>query len=293
MIVFHKEILEGQPSEEKISLLASQHFFRADDRYYYEDNERFDKFVEDEFLIHTGYGCQVVLSNPTSSRRKLRGLLQIPRGSMPLNNGFYTKGIPMTLEPYTTQTFEYYFCFPETGSFKHYPAQVAINEEFVTSAPASDFNVVAELTRTDTDSWDYVSQHGSEEEVLAFLNNNNLNRLNLNKIAFRMKDKGFFKTVISLLGQRHIYQHTLWSYSIYHNEDTLIAEYLRHSPYALRNAGDFIETPILSSQSCGAEKIVSIWSTDPRKRERHISLANSGRFSMTGSLSSIIASCNI
>ncbi|QTA85345.1 hypothetical protein [Desulfonema magnum] len=244
-IVFHKEIREGQPSEEKIPLLVSQHFFRADDRYYYEDNERFDKFVEEEFLVHTGYGCQMVLSNPTSSRGKLRSLLQIPRGAIPLNNGFYTKGIPMTLEPYTTRTFEYYFYFPETGKIKHYPAQIARNEEFVTSAPASEFNVVAELSRTDTDSWEYVSQHGTEKEVLAFLNAHNLNRLDLNKIAFRMKEKAFFKKITDLLRERHTYQHTLWSYSIYHNENTLIAEYLRHSPYA-EKCGDYIETPILS-----------------------------------------------
>ena len=35
------------------------------------DNEQVDKYVTEEFLVHTVYGCQVVVTNPTSSRQKL------------------------------------------------------------------------------------------------------------------------------------------------------------------------------------------------------------------------------
>ena len=245
MIVFHKEIRPAAPAEEKIPILVSQHFFRPDDRYRYVDNERFDKYVKDEFLVHTAYGCQLVLSNPSSSRQKLRILLQIPRGAMQLNKGFHTKGIPMTLEPYATQTFEYHFYFSETGTFAHYPVQVARNGQFIASASSSELNVVAELTRTDTESWEHISQNGDEQEVLGFLRDHNLNRVDLDKIAFRMKDKEFFKTVLSLLGERHAYHHTLWSYSIWHNEQKRISEYLRHSEYANR-CGLYIDSPLLS-----------------------------------------------
>ncbi|MDM8525676.1 hypothetical protein QUF80_20080 [Desulfococcaceae bacterium HSG8] len=245
MIVFHKEIRESRPSEEKISILAGQNFFRSDDRYLHVDNERFDKFVDNEFLVRTPYGCQVVLSNPSSSRQKLRLLLQIPSGAMPLNNGFYTRGIPITLEPYATQTVEYHFYFPETGKFGHYPAQIARNEEFIAAAPASELNVVEALSRTDTESWEYVSQNGTGEEILEFLRTHNLNRLDLDRIAFRVKDKAFFETVISLLRDRHTYQHTLWSYGIFHNEKEMIAEYLRHTEYADR-CGYYIESPLLT-----------------------------------------------
>jgi hypothetical protein len=245
LIVFHKEIGEGQPSEENVPILVNQRFFRSDDRYTYVGNEQFDKFVQDEFLVYKPYGCQIVMSNPTASRQKLRLLLQIPEGAMPLKSGFYTKGIPLTLEEYSTQTFEYHFYFPETGTFPHYPAQVAKDEEFLTAAPASEFNVVTELTQIDTESWDYVSQNGTDEAVLEFLRTHNLNRLNLDKIAFRMKEKDFFDAMIRLLEERRTYHHIFWSYSIYHNEKRLIPEYLKHSPYA-NQCGYFIDTPLLS-----------------------------------------------
>ncbi len=245
MIVCHKEIQPAQPAEEKLPILASQHFFRSNDRYEHVGNERFDKVVADEFLLQTAYGCQVILSNPTSSRQKLRMLLQIPQGAMPLKSGFYTRGMPVTLEPYATQTFDYHFYFPELGRFPHYPVQAAKNEQFVASAAPATFNVVAELSRRDTESWDYLSQEGKEAEVLAFIRDHNLNRIDLNKIAFRMKEKAFFEAVIRLLKERHAYHHTLWSYGIHHKDQAAISEYLRHAVYANR-CGLFIETPLLT-----------------------------------------------
>jgi len=245
MIVFHKEIKEGKSPEEGISILASQRFFSTDDIYFYVNNERRDKFIKDEFLVHTAYGCQVLLSNLTSSRQKLRVLLQIPRGAMPLNNGFYTKGVPAALKPYETWRLEYYFYFPETGRFTHYPLQVSRNEEHVTAVPALEFNVVAESSLIDTESWQYVSQNSTQKEVLDFLRSHNLNRLDLNKIAFRMKDKAFFQKMVRLLRERHNYHHTLWSYSVYHNEKEHMREYLRHSAYRDR-CGSYIDTTLLT-----------------------------------------------
>ena len=48
---------------EKTPILVSENFFRHRDRYRYVNNERFDKFVTDEFLRQTVYGCQVVVTN--------------------------------------------------------------------------------------------------------------------------------------------------------------------------------------------------------------------------------------
>jgi len=45
--------------------------------------------------------------------------------------------------------------------------------------------------------------------VLTFINRENVRSLNLEKIAFRMKDRGFFETVTKLLAERHLYQNTL------------------------------------------------------------------------------------
>ena len=63
----------------------SQRFYRLDSRYRYEKGERLDNFVDEEFLPGIPYGSIVVLTNPTSSRKKLRLLLHLPNGSMPLS----------------------------------------------------------------------------------------------------------------------------------------------------------------------------------------------------------------
>ena len=79
--------------------------------------------------------------------------------------------------------------------------------------------MVAKPTKLDTESWDYVSQNGTDDEVLAFLNRENVSALNLDKIAFRMKDRAFFEAVIALLhGAARCTSPTLWSYGLLHND---------------------------------------------------------------------------
>lgn len=244
-IVFHKQIREANLAEEKLPVMVSQNFFRQNDRYRYVDNERIDRFVTDEFLYREPYGCQVVISNPTSARLRLRGLIQIPDGAMPLKNGFYSRGVPIAVEPYGVRTFEYYFYFPEVGTFDIYPFQVAKDEDFIAGADSMTFNVVEKPTRVDTDSWDYISQNGTSDQVLDFIRNENVHRIALKRIAFRMKDRDFFNQTITLLQHRFIYDSDLWSYSVHHNDPEIIAEYLPHTPYADR-CGMVIASPLLT-----------------------------------------------
>ena len=115
-MVFHQEIKESAPLENPLPILVSQNFYRHGDRYRQDGNERFDKFISDEFLVHTVYGCQVVVTNPTSSRQKLEVLLQIPAGAIAVSGHRQTRSIHVSLEPYRTQTFDYLFYFPKAWS---------------------------------------------------------------------------------------------------------------------------------------------------------------------------------
>ena len=114
-LVFHKEIVEVEPSAERVPVLVSQNYFRADDRYRWEGGEQLDKYVTGEMLIQTVYLCQVVLTNPTSSPKKLQLLLQIPEGAVAVSGGYPTRGTPVVLSPYGTQSIEYSFYFPHPG----------------------------------------------------------------------------------------------------------------------------------------------------------------------------------
>ena len=244
-ILFHKEILAAKPPEEKTPILVSQNFFRHNDRYRFVNNERLDKYVSDEFLAHVVYGCQVVITNPTSSPQKLDVLLQVPRGALPVLNSLYTRGVYVQLAPYSTQTVEYYFYFPAAGEYEHYPVHVARNESLVGFAPPVVLKAVEKLSKLDITSWDYISQNGSGEEVLDYLKANNVDRTNLERIAWRMADAAYFRTVLDLLTSRHVYNHTLWSYGVKHNVPEAVREFLQNSDGFVAQCGPYLDSPLL------------------------------------------------
>lgn len=244
-IVFYEEI---QPAKvgENAPLLVSQNFFRHGDRYKQVNNEQVDKFVAEEFLVDVVYGAHIVITNPTSTPRKIDVLLQTPVGSLPVMNGQATRSVHIDLQPYHTQTLEYYFYFPAPGKFTHYPVQAASQGEVLAFAAPFTFNVVVEPTLIDKESWEYVSQHGTDDDVLAFLDKHNLLRLNLDKIAFRMKDKAMFQKSLALLATRHVYSHTLWSYGVQHNDAPAVRQFLQYADGFVQQCGEDLRSPLLT-----------------------------------------------
>ncbi|MFZ2961316.1 MAG: hypothetical protein WA705_30945 [Candidatus Ozemobacteraceae bacterium] len=245
LIVFHKEIQEAEVATGGQPILISQDYFAADDRYRFENNERFDKFIFEEFQTQRIYGCQVVLTNPTSSRRKIDALLQIPRGAIAVQNGFVTRGLHVVIEPYGTQKVEYSFYFPTPGRFDGYPVHAAQDEKLLAFAHSIVFTVVETLTKIDKTSWAWISQHGTEKQVFQYLQENNADRLDLALIAFRMRDAGFFQKAIGLLSDRYVYNDVLWSYGMHHNDLATAREFLKHSNYP-QMCGLYIDTPLLT-----------------------------------------------
>jgi hypothetical protein len=79
-------------------------------------------------------------------------------------------------------------------------------------------HVVASPTKVDTTSWEHVSQQGSLAEVLTFLDAQNIQRLELGKLAWRMKDRDAFTAILGKLRARHVYDGTLWSYALLHRD---------------------------------------------------------------------------
>ncbi|MDF1825154.1 MAG: hypothetical protein P1U68_10960 [Verrucomicrobiales bacterium] len=250
LIVFHEEIEEGEVVEDEAPVLVSQNFYRADDRFRIVNGEKEDKFVTDEFLVGVVYGSQVVVTNPTSTTHRLDLLLQIPAGSVPVGGSDYTKSYPLSLDPFSTRRLEVSFYFPKPSEgevFTSFPAQVAKDEKVIASGARATFNVVERLSNIDEASWDYLSQEGSGEDVLSYLMGANLHRINLSRIAWRMReDIDFFREVTSLIAERHGYDDTLWSYGLYYGENSVAQEYLKHQEAFLRQAGMWIESELVS-----------------------------------------------
>jgi len=246
VIIFHEQIQPAAAPDGAAKVLVSQNFYRFGDRQRIENGETVDKFVTDEFLVHTVYGCQVVITNPTSTRQKLNALVQVPQGAIPVLNGQATRTIHLSLEPYHTQTLEYHFYFPAAGKFPQFPVHVARNETPIAAAAPVTLSVVDKPTKIDAESWDYVSQYASADEVLKFLTTHNVNSLNLDKIAWRMHDPKVFASVTSLLTERHLYQHTLWSYALLHDVVPAAREYLQHADAVVNDCGGRLVSPLLT-----------------------------------------------
>ncbi len=244
--VFHRQIRPVEPLAEKIPILVSQNFLRDDDRVRHEGQERFDKYVADEFLVHIVYTCQVVLTNPTSTPHKLDLLLQIPVGALPAKNGFFTRGVHVELAPFAAQALEYAFYFPVAGTYDHYPVHVSRNEQLIASATPWPLKVVDRLSRVDTASWAYVSQHGDHPAVLKHLEESNIDRLDLGKAAWRMREAAFYGPALDLLARRHVYHGTLWSYSVHHRDVARARDFLLHQEPWLRQCGLLLESPVFA-----------------------------------------------
>ena len=246
LLLVRKEIVPVQRTDARprSPILVSQNYYRLDEPYRFEGNQRFDAFLTGEFLVDVAYGCRVVVTNPSSSPRELDLLLQIPRGAIPVKRGFFTKGMRVALAAFATTSIDYAFYFPATCESPHYPVHVARGGELVAFAAASTLRVVPEPSEIDRTSWHYVSQNGTEEQVLAYLDAANLQRTDFAKIAWRMHDKAVFEKVIDLLRRRHVYTDVLWSYGIRHHDAGVAREYLRHQGRFLARCGMALTSPL-------------------------------------------------
>ncbi len=246
VIIFHKAITKTDAQTEDQQILVSQNYYRYGERYKHVGNQKLDNFIRDEFLSGTVYGAHIVVTNPTSSKQKLDILLQVPSGAMPVLNGRFTQSIHIELDSYRTWTTDYFFYFPIPGNYTHYPVHVAREEKLAAFAKPTTLNVVAKATKIDRDSWEYISQHGTEDNVISFLKDHNIERIDCGRIAWRMKDRAFFERIVKLLSRRHVYNNTLWSYGIKHNVLPAAREYLKHQTNFLNASGDYINCTLLT-----------------------------------------------
>ena len=246
MIVLHQQNEVSEFDRRGTTVLVSENFFQSSDRYRYEDGIRFDKFVERNFLANVLYGAEVVITNPTSTPMAIEVLVQIPSGAMPANGSWPTRTISMQLNAFSTQKLEYSFYFPAAGDFTHYPAHVSSEAKILSVAETAEFNVIDQLPEIDKESWAWVSQNGTKDDVIDFLLSENIQRANPSEIAFRMKDRDFFKRTTDIMRNRCRYDHTLWSYSLKHNDSDTLREYVEHADAITSRCGLKFQSEILN-----------------------------------------------
>lgn len=246
LLVVRKEIVETTGAGDGAKILVSQNFYRLDERYRFVGQERRDAYITEEFLTDVAYGCQIVVTNPTSAPRRLDLLLQIPEGSIPVQGGFYTRGSSLELAPYATSSIAYAFYFPRALTAKHYPVQISSDGVLLASAPAVSLEVRTEPSKVDTLSWQHVSQNGTTQEVLDFLSKANINRIDLSKILWRLRDRAFFESLIATLRERHHFDSGVWSYGLYHRDARVANEYIATADAFVQACGRSLVSPLLT-----------------------------------------------
>jgi len=246
LVLARRELRPLERATDAAPILVSQNVLATREPVFFVDGQPRDRFVPDEFIVGTPYTCRVVVTNPTSAPRTLELLLQIPAGAMPIAGGRATRGLPVTLSPYGTRNVEFSFYFPAPGEFAQYPAQVSEDEVVVASAQARTLTVRAEPTVVDTTSWEFVSQRGTLDDVLAYLEGANLAQVDLSRIAWRMSDRAAFDAVLAHLRGRMAFAGVLWSYGLKHRDLVASREYLATIDGYLARCGLVLDSPLVT-----------------------------------------------
>jgi hypothetical protein len=246
------QIVDGELVTSGPPLVVGQSYVRTDDRQQWVDGEQVDKYVEGAFLAGVVYTCQVVIANPSSSRQRIAALVQIPRGSMPLAGARPTQTLDISLDAYGTHGHEYSFYFPAPGQYSHFPVHVSRGSVIVAAAPGRVLEVVAEATHHDPTSWPHVSQRGSLADVVAFLGRANLAELDLDLVAWRMRDRGSYDAILGALEARRTYSESLWGYALYHRDLARVHVWARSLGDRLLGAGPVLEMLGLDGEALGS-----------------------------------------
>lgn len=248
LLLVRKDVLAAQPAPaDEPPLLLSQNLLCMNDRWREgEDGQKREAYLSGELVVDVPYACQVVATNPTSAQRRLDLLLQIPEGSLPIAGGWRTRSLEIELGPYATHNLEYAFYFPSPGTFRHYPVHASREGAQVAAAPAATWTVVPVPTMVDTTSWEHVSQLGTEEEVLAYLERSNLQRTDLSRLAWRMRERPFFERTLDLLRRRLTFERELWSYGLLHQDERTARDYLAQEHAFLAQCGLWLDTRLVS-----------------------------------------------
>ncbi|KRX08037.1 hypothetical protein PPERSA_06215 [Pseudocohnilembus persalinus] len=230
LLLFTKEIKETV-GKFRNDILINQRFFDPKDKFSYEDDNTQFPINKDlsQFVINKIIGCEVIISNFTAAQQQLQVFYQVPQGSIPVNVIEYTKSQLIVIPAFNIKIITFYFYFPEDGKFKLYPANVSKDGQVYSVAKDYEFEVQKELKVEKLDTINQILTKGDKEDILKFIEQKNIlnpQLFNFSDIYHLLSDKDFYTKLIKILKQKRIYNHTVFSYSIYHNDRETLREFL-------------------------------------------------------------------
>ncbi|MCM8537672.1 MAG: hypothetical protein NE334_17155 [Lentisphaeraceae bacterium] len=247
LILLHKGIDPHQALDQQ-KILVKQRYFDSTSKYERVANKNVVKYVTKEFLAGRIYGTTTILSNPNGTSIDVDLLQQIPNGAIPVGSSVDSKSTLVKLGAYSTKSIESYFYFPAPGKFTQLPVHASENGKLVAYDSLFTFNVVEKLSEVDKSSWAYISVHGSNAEVLSYIQNSNIGNLNFSTSLWRLQDSQFCASFLKVLAEKNTYDQTAYSYSLKHQLPTFASTYLSQK-VSPTNYGKHLKSPLLNIDS--------------------------------------------
>ena len=226
-IAYVQSIEPAEASADGNSILAGEDLYLAEP---HTDEESNRPLQDQPLLIGVPYRANVVVTNPSSVKKRVQVLCQLPAGAVPLAVSKITRSTTVELNPYSTAQVQSSFYFPQAGGFAHYGSQVSSDGKHLVATAHQSLRVLAEPESVDETTWSYIADWGTNEQVLAYLAKANLQRLDVSRIAFRLQDKAFYTSVVELLARAQRFDPALWAYALKHNDPDNIAQLLHSRP---------------------------------------------------------------
>ena len=241
LILFTKELTENQLQINN-KLLISQNVI---DELHHDMNVNTNNCA-------TGitYSHQTIVTNISNKSIVFQLFIQIPEGSICLNNTYYTNSIKVKLMPYETQNYKTFFYFPKAGKFPQYHPVACKNNKIISIGNKLMYDVKKEYipskkseiiennkygknTRIEGKlrnilSDDSVDYNNKLNNIINYFSNDIFNDDDITNILYLLKnDKDFYNKLINILRKRGYYHNNVWSFGFHYKDEKAIKEYLK------------------------------------------------------------------
>lgn len=187
-----------------------------------------------EFLAGKIYCGRVAISNSSEIAYPLKVTTEIPEGSLPLNVLDYSTVHSVDLKALSVSVLQYYFYFPQTGTFKTFLSSATSEGQLIGVAAGSDtlevkkcLNVVSKETMQD------LLNTGTTSELLTFLQNNNIHDLNVfnpgQVLWLFQENEEFFHKAFAIFRQRCYFDINIWSFTLKYPRKEYLIEIERYN----------------------------------------------------------------
>ncbi|OMJ71756.1 hypothetical protein SteCoe_29951 [Stentor coeruleus] len=269
-IAFYKELGKAEVEVDPLVFIAV--------KYFTLNNNSVDL---SQFIKETIYNCKVTITNTSGKDLNFTILTQVPEGSIALSPPQSSKTHFLFVSNFTTQTLEFSFYFPLSGSFTHIPGNIAVDGKIIAKAVMNTLRVLDVYDVSKLETFKDLVISGRKDLILDYLRTENLKsskkNFSINDLFWMFKNKDFWSEVLSIYRSRLLYNEQLWSFAIIHNDKEIVSDILSSKEVIKNNIGHYFDSHIIKTTDEGHSHI----EFDPLVNARAYKLGNQQRITNT------------